>query len=68
MLEVLEGAGVFGTRKGGAVYGGPAREGPGVVGPSVDKLGETGDFGIRRHESICCERNALVGLDVGSCV
>ena len=29
-LEVLEGAGVLRTRKGGSVYGGPARERTGV--------------------------------------
>ena len=50
---MLEGAGVVGTRKGGFVYVGPAREGTGVVGPSVDKLDEEREFGTRRDESIC---------------
>ena len=71
MWEVLERAGVLGTRKGGSVYGGPAREGTGVVGPSVDKLEETGEFWTRRDESIFsgpCKGNASVGVDVGSCV
>ena len=69
---MLERAGVLGTRKGGSVYGGPAREGTGVVGPSVDKLEETGEFGTRRDESVCsgpaCEGNTSVSVDVGSCV
>ena len=56
--------------EGGTVYGGPAHEGNGVVGPSVDKLEETGEFGTRRDESIrsgpACEGNASVGIDVGS--
>ena len=50
---MLERAGVLGTRKGGSVYGGPTREGTGVVGPSVDMLEETGEFGTRTDESIC---------------
>ena len=41
---LLERAGVLGTRKGGFVYGEPAREGTGVAGASVDKLEETGEF------------------------
>ena len=51
--KVLEGAGVLETGKGGSVYGGPAREGTGVVGPSVDMLEETGEFGTRTDESSC---------------
>ena len=68
----MERAGVLGTRKGGSVYGGPAREGTGVVRPSVETLEETGQFGTRTDESICsgpaCEGNASVGVAVGSCV
>ena len=51
--ECSEKAGVLGTRKGGSVYGGPAREGTGVVGPSVDMLEETGESGTRTDEFIC---------------
>ena len=69
---MLERAVVLGTRKRGSVYGGTVREGTGVVGPSVDKLEEAGEFGTGRDESICsgsvCEGNASVGVDVGSCV
>ena len=53
---------MLGTQKGGSVYGGPAREGTGVVGPSVDMLEETGELETRTDESICsglaCEGSA----------
>ena len=59
---MLERAGVLGTRNGGSVYGGLAREGTGVVCPSVETLEETGQFGTRTDESICsgpgCEGSA----------
>ena len=69
---MLERAGVLEIRRGGSVYGEPTRKGTGVIGPSVDKLEETGQFGTCRDESICsgsaCEGNASLGVDVASCV